>query len=643
MLDIMRRKKRLKLILWLVIISLGMGMLLLFVPGQNVGIQGFDNSIATVVDETISVKDFSDAYRHYIENYSAQMKDNFDPETLKRLGLDRQTLNSLIQMRVVDYIAKRFGLSVMPEEISHAIELNPNLRNQNGFIGVQAYKALLAANRIEVEDFEESVRFTLLSKKVSSLLTDSLTIPESQLRENFGRQTQEAQVQYVLLEQEAARKRMAPVEADLRAYFDANKEKYTIKEERKAQYLLLPLTEIAPTVKVSDKEADDAWIKQDQKEMVDASHILFKVESPAKDAEVKAAAEAVLKRAQAGEDFAELARKHSQDEGSAAQGGSLGPFPRGRMTPVFEEAAFALKPGAISGLVRTEFGYHIIKISSHQVPNKELALPNLIRSVQLEKASEIARQKAAEAAKLIETQKDFAVVAKSLGVPAQILETPFFNRSADPNAHQLSMDFIAEVFKLKDVNAVGGPVNVGNGMAILKLLQVTPPKPPDFALAREQVKKDYIEVKADEWLQAEAKRLIEDAKSLKDLAKAAQKAGVAVKTSESFKYGGTVSKEIGASQEFSAAAFALQAEGVGGPVSLGGGKQIAVLQLKSLTPFNEAEYAKQKEELKEQALSSSRQAYFEDYIRKVTDDLTKARKIRINPATLEQITGNRYQ
>jgi peptidyl-prolyl cis-trans isomerase D len=642
MLDIMRRKKRLKLVLWLVIISLGMGMLLFFVPGQNVGIQGFDNSIASVAGESISTQEFTDAYRRIVNNYSAGGRNKIDPETLKRLQVDRQTLNSLIQVRVVNYAAQKLGLDVTTDEVRQAIETSPNLRNQAGFIGVEAYKALLAANQIEVGQFEESMRSMLMSKKVMALLTDSLTIQEKQLRENFARMNQEAQVQYVLLDKEAAKKKVTPTEAELRAYFEANKDKYNIKEERRAQYLLLPLTEIASTVKVTDKEVDDAWAKMDQQEMVDASHILFKVEDPAKEAEAKAKAEGVLKRAQAGEDFAELARKSSQDEGSAPQGGNLGPFRRGQMTKAFEDAAWVLKPGAMSGLVRTEFGFHIIKVLSHQTPNKELARPNLVRSVQLERAVVIAKQKATEAMKLLETQKDFAAVAKALDVAAQVKETPFFNRTSDPYTNQLSQEFIEEVFGLKEVNALGKAVDLPAGQAIPKLLQVNPPKPPEFGLAQESVKKDYIDTKAGELLQAQAKKLIEDAKSLNDLTKAAQKAGIAVKTTDSFKRDGTPSKEIGSAPDFNSAAFGLTVGGIGGPVTMNGGKQLAVLQVKSLTPFKEEEFTKQKSTLREQALSSVRQAYFDEYIRKTTEDLTKARKIRINAATMDQVTGNRY-
>ena len=641
MLDIMRRKKRLKLILWVVIVSLGLGMLLLFVPGQNVGISGFDTSAATVAGESISMKDYLDTYRRYVDNYSANGKNKTDPATLKQLGVDRQALQTLINVRVVTYAAKRLGLDVTPEEVRQAIESNPNLRNQGGFIGVEAYKAVLAANRIDVEQFEEGVRYMLLSKKISNLLTDSLSVPEQQLRQDFARQSREAQVEYVLLDKEAARKKVSPTEAELRTYFDANKDKYHIKEERRVQYLLFPINEIANTMQTTDREVDDAWSRMNHEETVDASHILFRVDDPSKDAEVKAKAEEVLKMAQAGQDFAALAKKYSQDEASAAQGGNVGAFPRGRMDKAFEDAAFALKTGAISGLVRSAYGYHIIKVLGHEVPDKEKARPSLIRGVQLDKAIELVKQKAAEAEKLAQTQKDLAVIAKAMNVPTQVKDTPFLNRNSEPASYGVSQEFYNEVFQLKEVNAIGKPTDTPLGTAIPKLIQISLPKPPEFKESVEAVRKDYVELKAAELLQSQAKRLSDEAKSLGDLAKAAQKQGLAVKTSNQFKQYAAPAPEIGQAPEFNTAAFSLPVGGISGPITIGGGKQAAVLQVKSLTPFNEAEYAKQKPTLRESALVSAREAYFDEYINRITEELRKAGKIRINDQAVEQVTGYR--
>src|SRR5262249_30592670 len=149
---------------------------------------------------------------------------------------------------------------------------------------------------------------------------------------------------------------------------------------------LIPIDAMAAAIKPTEDEIKAEWKRQGREENVEASHILFKVDDPAKEAEVKAKAEAVLKRAKAGEDFAELARKNSEDTVSAAQGGSLGTFGRGRMVKEFEDVAFSLKPGEISGLVRSQFGFHIIKVIRHDIPDFEASRSLLTRTVQLNKA-----------------------------------------------------------------------------------------------------------------------------------------------------------------------------------------------------------------------------------------------------------------
>ena len=245
MLDLMRRKKRLKAVLWLVIVSLGLGMLLLFVPGANVGNVNFDASAASVAGEPIPMKELIDAYSRAVKNYSSAGRNRTDPETLKALGFGRQALDALINMRVISYAAKKLGLDVMPEEVRQAIMSNPNLQDSGGFIGVERYKALLAANNISTTDFEEEIRFMLMRKKVLNVVTDSIDVPEKELRDDFKRMNQEAQVTFVVFKKDDFKKDLKPTEAELRTYFEANKDKYKIKEQRRAQYLLIPFQALA--------------------------------------------------------------------------------------------------------------------------------------------------------------------------------------------------------------------------------------------------------------------------------------------------------------------------------------------------------------------------------------------------------------
>ena len=151
MLDIMRRKKRLKFILWLVIISLGLGMVLFFVPGGNIGDAGIDSSAATVEGDPVPFQDLVQTYRRTVQSFSADGQNRIDPEILKSLGIGQRVLDGLISQRVMRIAAKRMGIEVSPEELSAAIETHPNLQYQGKFIGLQQYKALLASNSITSE------------------------------------------------------------------------------------------------------------------------------------------------------------------------------------------------------------------------------------------------------------------------------------------------------------------------------------------------------------------------------------------------------------------------------------------------------------------------------------------------------------
>ncbi len=642
MLDIMRRKKRLKAVLWLVIFALSLGMLLFFVPGQNVGVSSIDASAASVDGNSISMKDFYDTYRRMIESYTSQGRNRLDPETLKALGVSRQALDALITVRVIDYAGRRLGVEVTPQEIRDAVESNPNMQDRGEFIGVERYKALLAANNISVSQFEDGVRQMLLNNKIRDIVTDSLEVSNRELRDEFARENVQTQVSFALLKRDDLKKQIKPTEAELRAYFEGHKDKYRMGEQRRAQYLLLSLPAAAEKIPVTEEEIQNQWSRMPKEETVDASHILFAVKDPSQDAEVRKKAEEVLKRAEAGEDFAALAKQYSDDPGSKENGGNLGPFPRGRMVKPFEDVAFSLKPGQISNLVKTQFGYHIIKVLRHITPTLENSRAQIERDLRLRKASSLLKEKSVEAQNLAAKEKDLSAVAKQIGVPADLKETGLLTKDADPIASGISPGLLDEIFKLKEINAVGKAVEHPLGFAVPKLLEVRLPKPLDFAEARAAVEKDYIEDKSVELLKTEAQKLADEARATGDLEKAAKKMGLTAKTSSLFKRDGVPDPEIGNAPEFNAAAFDNSVGSISNPIVLENNRRAAVLQVKSRTPFDEAGFEKQKPDLRDRLLSMQRETYFQEYIRRVQEDLEKAGKIRINPRALEQVDQIRY-
>ncbi len=639
MLDIMRRKKRLKAVLWVVIVSLGMGMLLLFVPGQNIGGGGSENVVATVDGDPISVKEFYNAYRRMIENYTSGSRGNIDPEILRSLGIERQALTALINVRVVSYAAKRLGLEVTPEEISRAIEGNPNLQEGGVFIGVERYKALLAANRIEVEEFEQGIRQMLLARKLSAIISDSLEVTESQLREEFARTTQEARIRYVLLNREDFKKRVNTADSELRAYFEANTQKYFTKEERRAEYLLVSISGIVPTVQVTDQEIIEEWNREQKGELVEASHILFAVNDPSTEAQVRAKAEAVLNRIRAGEDFAELARVNSEDPGSAQQGGYLGSFPRGQMVREFEDAAFSLPPGQVSGLVKTQYGFHIIKVLKRESPSLEANRESVERTVRYNKATAIAQSKAKEAEETMVKEAGLAAVAAKLGVPAEVKDTGLLTRTSDPYEAGISQPLLDEIFSLQEVKSVGKSIQIPSGYAVPQLAEVRLPRAPEFSAVREAVEKDFVASKSEELMKAEAARLSDEAAKTGDLEKTARAAGFQPKSSDPFKRAGSPSSDIPHTPALNAEVFRLSVGSVSPPIAVAGGEQTAVIQLLSLTPFDEAEFSQERQETRQSLLLRWREAYFEEYIKRMTDNLEKAGKIRINNRVIERVVG----
>ncbi len=635
MLDLMRRKQRLKIVLWAVIFSLALGMLLFFVPGVNIGNVATDTAIATVDGESISARDFALAYRARIQRLTDGKGNRIDMETLKALGIPAQILDSMIATKVVEVAAKRFGIEVTPDELRQALEADPNFQVDGVFVGLERYRAALARNNLTVADYEGDLYLTQMAKKLHSIITDSLEIGDRDLRNEFSRTTQKTQIDYVILEKDEYAKRVKPTESDLRAYFDQHKDEYRIKEMRRAQYLLVPTADILPNVEVSEQDILNEWNQMPHEETVEASHILFSVADESKDAEVKARAEAILKRARAQENFADLAREYSEDTGSAGQGGYLGPFQRGQMVREFEDVAFALQPGEISDLVKTEYGYHIIKVLSHEIPTLESSRSSLMTSLKSKKAEELAKQKAEEAARAAETQKDLALIGQNLGIKTEIRETNLFKNDDSPFAIGVSMEFRNHVFELKEIGSIGKAVDHPMGYAVPKLMEVQMPKPGNFDDSRTQVESDYIEAKAVELMNMEAARLSAEAAGQESLAKAAKGMGLKLKTSQEFTVSESPDPEIGTNSPINETAFEMAPGEVSSPQPFQG--KTVVFQIKSRSPFDESAFQEQKEALRNQMLQSLKDPYFQSYILGVMGELDKAGKIHRNAELLESI------
>lgn len=638
MLDVMRRRKRLKLILWIVIIGLAAGMVILFVPnpGQTDG-SAANDELARVDGEPIRTQEFRRAYGQMVETYTRLYNLNAsNAGLLQSLGIDKMVLNQLINEKVLLRLADQMGINASVEEIQRTIQSYPAFQDKGAFIGLTRYEQILRANNTTPAEFEEGIRKDLIRDKLQKILSDGITISDADVRAEYIKRNQEASIRYFAIDPTEMGKSIQPTDAELQAFFDKNKERYKTPERRRARYLLVDRAALASQVAVDEAQLRALFAADPGSEQIRASHILFSVPDPSKEGEVRAKAEAVLKEIRAGGDLAALARKHSQDPSNAANGGDLGYFARGIMTPAFENVAFSLKQGQVSDLVRTEFGFHIIRLTDRKTPTFQDRRPELEQRVRQEGATRLAQNRANKALYEIKSAgKTFEQVSKEMGL--QILETPLFGINEPPPQFGGQSGFAGDVFNLAK-DAVGTRHDSPAGIVIPQVLEIRPGQLPALAEVRDRVLADYRNERSGEVARRRADDLAAAAKSTSFDA-ATRSAGVTVVSTKPFKADAPVDPTIGASPEIGNQVAKLKVGEVGGPVQAG--QKFVVFVVQSKSTVDETALAAQKAEVREQLASGKRAAFVSAYITSASDRLKAENKLVVNQALLDDLTGAR--
>jgi peptidyl-prolyl cis-trans isomerase D len=428
---------------------------------------------------------------------------------------------------------------------------------------------------------------------------------------------------------------MTATDAEVAAYFDAHKETYRIGERRKVRYVLVDVESLRQGILVSSREVERYYNDNIElfstPEQVRASHILFKTEGK-DEAAVRAAAEKVLQEAKSGADFAELAKRHSEDESNAKLGGDLDYFTRGRMVPEFEEAAFGAQPGLLPDLVKTGYGFHIIKVVDKKAGSTRTfdeVKAQIREQLVGEKAQRLADTRAEEVAKEIAAPADLDKVAKARGWKVE--ETGFFTADEPILALGASPQVSAAIFALKE-GEVSEPLRVGRGYAIAALSGRQDPSLPKFDDVKDRVRTDALRDKAAKAASEKAVSVAAALKTAPDFVAAAKKAGYEAKSSELIARGASL-PEIGVNAAVEKAAFALGAGAVSDPVSAGDGTTIVkVIERQDVKP---AEMAASRESVRQDLLDARRTDFFTAYMVKARGRM----KIELNREVLNSILG----
>ena len=421
-----------------------------------------------------------------------------------------------------------------------------------------------------------------------------------------------------------------------RQRFDANKEAYRIGEKRKVKYALLEVEKVRETVQVPDADVE-AFYTQNKAQYttegrVRASHILLKTEGK-DDATVKAKAAALLAQAKApGADFAALAKANSEDEGSAVNGGDLNYFGRGQMVPEFEQAAFSLKSGDVSDLVKTTFGYHIIKVIDSQPetsrPVAEVK-PEIVEQLKWQKAQQQAEQIAKAMEASIKTPADMDKVAAERGVT--VVDSPLFQRGEPIGALGAAPEVSQRAFTMKD-GEVTPALRVSRGWVFATPSGKQDAYIPQLAEVTDRVRDDVVKEKAAALLKARASAIAADLKKAPDFAAAVKKAGYELKTTELLARGGSL-PDIGPNADVDTAVFALTPGGVTDAITTSTGAVIA--RVAERADVTDAQMSEGRDALREELANQRRDRFFTAYMAKAKAGL----KIDVKQDVLTQIMG----
>ncbi len=558
-----------------------------------------------------------------------------------------QLINEKVALAEAQHLGLRATDADVRDELQHG-RYSGTFFPGGKFIGENEYQQLLQQHDLTVPVFEQGVKDEILFDKLRTLVAGSAAVSPTEVRQQFEKQSSKVKFDYAVLRKDDLLKEIHPSESELKAFYDRNKGAYTnsIPEKRQIKYVVIDTSSIAAQTPVSQQDLQ-AYYDQHredyrQPEQVNVRHILIKSPLPGPDGKVdqKAADEArkkaedVLKQVKAGGNFAELAKKYSEDPGSAKNGGSLGPIGRGRTVPEFEKAAFSLPKGGTSDLVQSSYGFHII-----HVDDKQDAHLKTLDEVKAQIEPSLRQQKATQAAEsqanvLLAQAKneglDKAAAAKGLHAVA----TDFVTRTDSLPGIGNAPQFMDAVFSERE-KAPPAEAPLPQGFAIFEVLASKPPSTPTFEEIRSRVENEFKNERSTSLLTQKTQELADRAKAGHNLRKAAKELGAAVKTSDLVLPDGQV-PDLGAMSGAASVAFTLKPGEISGPVN--NGNTGAVLAVVEKQEPSDQDFSSKKDQVRDALLQNKQAEAFGIFVTGLRDQMEKSGKIKINQDEMKGLT-----
>ncbi|MFL2948526.1 MAG: SurA N-terminal domain-containing protein [Nitrospinales bacterium] len=521
-----------KAILWLIIFAFIGTIFYSWGMGGSSGSSG--GVIASVNGEEIRQGEYERTFNNIVDFYRQQFKNQFSNDMIKKLDLKNQALEALIQKKILLHEAKKQNIQVSNKEVISFIKNIPAFQSSKKFSEI-AYRNYINSQRLTPGEFEETQRQTLLLDKLEKIFRTNSKASKSEILKEFRKQEDKIKLEYVKFTNDNFTSKTPISEQALKDYFQANKPKFEIPPQIRVEYVKIEPKNFQSKIEPREEDIEDYYKTKianfHVKKKYKASHILTSLKpsdiegditEKQKQADEKAKHKSteLLERLNKGADFSEVAKKHSDDSSSGANGGSLGEFPEGTMVSAFEKTLDKLKPGEISKPILSPFGYHIIKLESRT--EKRIKPLSEVKDQITQSLKEIkARQRVKRIIKRIHqaAEKDENLSKAAEDHQLETAETDFFSRES----HTLleignQPDFFNTAFRLEK-NKVSEPIITPEVSFVLKITEEKSKYIPELSKVKEKVKEALIESNNEAATLKKFKELKDNLAKEKDLEK----------------------------------------------------------------------------------------------------------------------------
>jgi peptidyl-prolyl cis-trans isomerase D len=563
---------------------------------------------------------------------------------------EQQAGSQLVRDQVLLAEAEKLGIHATDDDVRnflHRGQFGEFLFPKGQYIGSDRYAAFVANQfNLSVAEFESEVKQDIAVRRLEALITAGVTVGDQEVRDSYRKENIKIKFDYAVIASDELRKTINPSDSELESFFKQNAARYAtaVPEERKITYFAFTPSDLpGGEPKPSQQEVQQYFTAHQSEYTVPdqarARHILIKVAAGADaktDAAAKAKAEALLKQIQAGGNFADLAKKNSDDPGSKDTGGELGFAQRGHMVPEFDAAIFGQKVGD-SKIVKTQYGYHIVQVEERQTAHTQ-SLAEVLPTIQ----ATLIRQKAAQAEESYARTLTSEAIKNGLEKTAaahhlQVATTPPVGQQGVIAALADSSQVITKAFQAKQSDPAQYAAT-GEGFAIFQVTGVAPAHAPNFADYKGKIADDYGDEKLPGLLAQKTKELSDKAKSMNDLAKAAKAVGATVKSSDLVGATGQV-PDLGQVGQVAPQLLSLKVGDVSGPINAQRTGVVAKLVDKQEPSADEI--AKNFDQSRDQMLEQRRSEAFNVFLSNVLADYKKHNRIRMNAkAKTEEIPGS---